>query len=262
MRVICIAIVIAMMSTFCVYADETDYEQNMEVISSCGVMQAYYFESPKTVSRYECLNAIMKAIGIVEDYSGDGGRFLLVREGGIASDRYYCDGDGNFLVGSDGNALYVTDGRPLMTNKDGSVYDHKKYLERGKTGINFAFAYGIANGEFYNGRRYFYFARAVTLQETILFMMRCLGDLELNDGEEALERAEACGLISKEAPFYGKGEEKLTPEAFSTLLVRFLNQPRHYYFEDTWEYGNRFHEDETGSMTYLEYLTTREVYEE
>ena len=82
MRVICIAIVIAMMSTFCVYADETGYEQNMEVISSCGVMQAYYFESPKTVSRYECLNAIMKAIGIVEDYSGDGGKYLLAREGG------------------------------------------------------------------------------------------------------------------------------------------------------------------------------------
>ena len=243
---------------FCVYADETEYEQNMELISSCGVMQAYYFDSTKTVSRYECLNAIMKAIGIVEEYGGDGGR----GEFGIFSDRVYRDGGGNYLMGPDGYPWYITDGHPLEINPNGTLHDYMKYIERGKTGINFAFAYGIANGEFYNGRRYFYFERAVTLTETMLFMMRCLGDLELNDGAEALERAEACGLITKEDAFYGKGEEKLTPEAFSTLLVRFLNQPRHYYFEDVKIYGNTFQEDETGSMTYLEYLTTREVYEE
>lgn len=261
MKMVSIAVIIVLVSTVSVYADEIKFEQNMEVVSECGVMKAYYFESPKTVSRYECLNAIMRAIGVVEDSNGNGGRHLLVSDwGGKVSDRCYWDGYDGYLVGSNGDGLYIVDGHPLMINENGTIHDDIKYLERGKTGINYAFAYGIAEGEFYNGRRYFYFERAVTLSEAMLFMMRCLEDLKLNDGVEVLEKAEMCGLITKEDSFYGKGDKKLTPEEFSTLMVRFLNQPRHYYFVDE-RSGQEFYEDKTGNMTYLEYLTTRKIYE-
>lgn len=264
-KVVNIFIILSLISTMFVYAEETEYKQNLDIISNCGIVEAHYFDSPKIVSRYECLTAIMKAIGVIED--GSGARILLVGDAGWTNtDKIYYDGDGGCLLDKNGNTVYLTDWHPLMVNDDGkgTIYDYWKYTDEatcfaGLTGINIAFAYGIAKGEIYNGRRYFNFGRAVSLSETILFMIRCLGDIELNDSAVALQKALEYGLITKEDSFYGNEDVKLTPEEFCKILTRFLNQKRYYYFDDNVDYGQSMLKDTTGSMTYLEYLSTREV---
>ncbi|NLM50538.1 MAG: hypothetical protein GX196_06265 [Clostridiaceae bacterium] len=205
---------------------------NTELFYKYKLIDMEGFENNDTVTRYECLVTIMKAIGVTEDIA-IGGSGILASCFGEPSERAFFDGDGI-----------------------GPGVDFVKYSYKITGYIDLAFYYYIAEGEFIGNRRYFYFDRPVTAKEAAAFMVRCLKGKDLGDLNKTFEIAKEMGLIKEEDVFYTNGDDFITPDYFLIMLQRFLNQPRYKYFdEDLYlHYGI----DSERSMTYLQYLQSKQ----
>ena len=199
------------------------------------------FESTDTVTRYECVTAIMKAIGATEDIARDIKGFFYDSYSGVLlkPERSFFDGDGK-----------------------GPDFDFVKYYSKETGYISLAFYYGIAKGEIIGNHRYFYFDRPVTAKETAAFMMRCLRGPDLGDLNETFAMAKESGLIKEEDVFYGDGDSLIAPDNFCIMLQRFLNQPRYLYFDEELYFvpdsSAGIQVDRERSITYLQYLQSRQ----
>lgn len=210
------------------------------------------FESTESLTRFECLTAIMKAAGATKESCKYFNTVLYDSYSGIPNEIAYVDGNAGHVK--------TADGRDLRANLDGSTFDIYKYTANtGIELISLAFYYGIAKGEFYDGFRYFYFERPVTAYESAAFMVRLLEKGLPSDLEMTYQLAKEFGIVLPEDEAYQDGDQTITPDYFCTMLLRFLELPRHYYFSNR-AYDTEMYEDEERSMTYLEYLETRETY--
>lgn len=199
------------------------------------------FESPNTVTRFECLAAVMKAAGVNEDIN-DRAKFLLY------ASSYHSTFNENAYF--DGSEIYTD---PVLRSEFSA-----KYV--GKWGyVDLAFNHGIAKGEMLNGQRCFFFDRFVTAKEAVTFMLRCIEDSTDILWDEVYLKAKERGLIKESDVFYNDEAHFITPDEFCVLLYRFLNQQRYIYFIDSFFDSNGMaiefiQRDEERSMTYLEYL--------
>lgn len=213
------------------------------------------FESTESLTRFECLTAIMKAAGATKESAVDASYYLSSDYGGVRKERSCYDGDAGYVE-------TTKDGRVLWANYDGKGTTFETFKYRAATGLDLiylAVAHKIANGEISNGRRYFYYERPVTANEAAAFMVRLLEEEQPADMETTNQLARDYGLILPEDEAYQDGEQTITPDYFCTMLFRFLELPRYYYFSNE-EGDSKKYCDEERSMTYLEYLETRETY--
>ncbi|MCC8096984.1 MAG: hypothetical protein LIO44_00115 [Eubacterium sp.] len=180
------------------------------------------------VMRYDCLAGIMKAAGLQVETFYDN-----------------CD--------------IIFEGYAFSDTSAKSTYPY----------VEFAYDYGIISGEEppegsgYK-LKFFYPQRIATVEECIEFMLPLLTDVpEDMDYEYVLSSAKDIGLIYETDSFYYDGEKVLTYEIYEVLLKRMLNMKRYMYFTEVETDVNKFISslkyrfyDETGEMTYLEYLTS------
>lgn len=207
------------------------------------------FEFAETVSRFECLTSIMKAAGATKETSVDAGIYLGGDYGPIVTERSYFDGDMGYVEKTE-------DGRLMWSNNDGTenTYEFYKYsIATGVDLISLAFYHKIANGEIYDGRRYFYFERSVTADEAAAFMVRLLEKNQPVELETTNRLAREYGLILPEDEAYQDGGKLITPDYFCTMLLRFLELPRYYYFSNA-DVDVTMYEDTKDGITYLEHL--------
>lgn len=210
-----------------------DDSKVQETLLEYGLLEPEGFENHDRVTRYECVNAIIKSIGATENIESGARGLMYDCYTGMPMEWTYWDGDGI-----------------------GPSIEKDKYFDKKMGYINLAFFHGIARGEFLQGRRYFYFDRSVTLKETCAFLMRCLKGTDLTDLDKTFEMAKAFGIIKITDLHPQDGDSLVTPEYFCFILQRFLEQKRFLYFDET--YGIEIQNDRNGSMTYLEYLQSRE----
>ena len=108
----------------------------------------------------------------------------------------------------------------------------------------------------------FNYSRAVTLKETVAFMVRCLEEANGISLDETYEKAMEYGLINENDEFTRQPDEPILYRDFLTVLTRFLDMPQYLYFEiSSGGYQERlaegfFRKNENKDMTYYEYLKT------
>ena len=222
-----------------------------ETLMEYHLLKAPGFESEETVTRFEAVTILVKAIGAT--WSNVENIQLLGGKSGSYLDMDWMCTDGD-LFGRDtesGEVVWMNyDGK--RTKHDIDKYNKLNFDTRYRT---LALCYGIAQGERYWDRRYFYHDRPVTATESAIFMTRCLigqeGIRELGF-EGIMKLAEKSGIIKKTDGFYQRMDDPITPDEYCTMLLRLLSQKRCLYFDpDSSVY---IEEDTERSMTYLEYL--------
>ena len=204
-----------------------------EMLKEYHLLRAEGFDSDETVTRFEAVTTITKAIGATT--------------GSIK----YIDEKYVFNSYTGVRADWMCDDRYLLPDFDVSRYgnqnDENKYL-------NLALYNGIAQGEINGNNRYFYHDRPVTATETMVFMVRCLvskEEMKQYGSDEAKKVALNCGIIRESDTFYADMDSPIKPDEFCVILRNFLNQNRYLYF-NSGDYD--LQEDTERSMTYLEYL--------
>lgn len=231
-----------------VSADEINELLARNTLEKYSLLTVEGFERTDTVTRYECLNAIMKAIGAADDMDV----MLYDSYSGKPSENAYHDGDGETVEANSERWIKITnDGK-------GTMIDVLKYNLKGLSYIRLAFYNGIAKGEIYQNRRYFCFDRAVTAKEATAFMVRCLEGLGLENIDETYLIAKERGLVKEGDVYFKDGNNPITPDDFCIILQRFLYQKRYIYFNDV-SVRTFYKEDEERSMTYIEYLQQLET---
>lgn len=232
---VCLSIIV-LFSFFTVHA-AADAEK--EVLNKYNLIDDG-FENTDTVTRLECLVAVMNAAGVTEEIAEDT-TYLLV-------DPWYGTRHENSYY--DFSEIYTD---PVTVSEFSSKYCEKwTYLE-------LAFYHGIAKGEMFHGKPCFFIERPVTAKEAVTFMLRCVEKSTDISWNEAYEKAKERNLVKESDVFYNDEDFLITPDEFCILLYRFLNQHRYVYFVNDFFDANgdgieHILRDETGSMTYIEYL--------
>lgn len=241
-RIICTLLIFALSMTS-VFASHQSYNyMKLESeLGKLGVLKTRVFKDDEDVTRYEALKTIILAIGgsdeLVMEYNTNDLVFQPYMLWVIPRECGYYD-------------MY----EPL----DGGEFEVKqKYATAESMGqINIAFYNGITKGEIHNGKRYFLFDKKVSIREAVTFMVRCLKGVDI-EPDEAYKIAIEIGLIQKDDIYFGHGEQWLDYNYFRELLGRFIEQPRYLYFGNNEDFPN-VSIDESGEMTYKEYLKTIE----
>ena len=222
-----------------------------ETLMEYHLLKAPGFESGETVTRFEAVTILVKAIGATWN-NVENIRLLGGKSQSYLNMEWMCR-DGDLMPFNSETGKF--EGR----NDDGkgTPFDMHKYnnLNYDTRYLHLALCYGIAQGERYWNRRYFYHDRPVTATESAIFMTRCLiGQEGIKEYgfEETMKLAEKSGIIKKTDGFYQRMDDPVSPEEYCTMLLRLLSQKRCLYFDpDSSVY---IEEDTERSMTYLEYL--------
>jgi len=190
---------------------------NEDISKICKIIHKKFIRNADIVTRDECVNTIMRAIGSNEE--------TLKKQDNVLW-------EGKFWIYDDGVRI--------------------------ATRVRYASYEGIVSGEF--GKKgttdlFFYPSKAVTVNETLAFMVRCL-EKDGGDLNYSYKRAKELGLINETDSFYKNIDGEINLNDFFTLLSRFLNQKRYFYYSG--EYEDDIRIDNEGSMTYLEYLKQRQ----
>ena len=215
--------VVLIVCLFCVGKVSADTTNNIEtgsLLFELNIIDETYFSNTNTVTREECLIAIMRAIGVtgIEFDSIDGADF-------------YGFADTPFL--SYFGCAYLS----KIAYGEERVIDYSTY-RTDHTGRNVDY--------------FFFPKRAVTVKEALAFMIRCLEQSDNESLEYAMKRAEEYGLINCNDDFVNKGDSELNQNDFCVLLERFLHKNRYKYYDGTKD-GFRMdgYVDEARSVTYL-----------
>ena len=222
-------ILILLLSSQAVYADyNSDIKTAKEVLEKYKVIDNATFKNTDVVTRQECVETIVKAIGSNEKT--------------VESQENVHFEIGNFT-------------KPNILTGSGF-----------STRTLFAGFHGIVSGEVNPDpneggklRVFFYPDRAVTLKEVMAFMVRCL-EKSKEGLDYTFKRAEELELINKSDSFYQNTDGTVNPDDFCILLYRFLHQKRYLYYRSA--YDIRIHIDYSGEVTYLEHLDEQQNGEE
>lgn len=241
--IICAFFIFAL-STTSIFASHQSYNQMKleSELGRLGVLKTRVFKDDGDITRYEALKTIILAIGGSDELIMDYNTSYLIFDTsmlGPSVPREYG---------------YYDTHEPL----DGGEFEwNQKYATAEGLGqINIAFYNGITKGEIHNGKRYFLFDKKVSIREAVTFMVRCLKGVDI-EPDEAYKIAIEIGLIQKDDIYFGHGEQWLDYNYFRELLGRFIEQPRYLYFGNNEEFP-KVSIDESGEMTYKEYLKTIE----
>lgn len=209
------------------------------------------YDSAEEVSRDDCLRGILKAAGMHVDGYFDSGKADIEQ---VFADEDYAK-DKSYL--NFGYIYRIMSGQKVQKEKKIPGEPQKLWL----------FGELIVNGKVreYNepvdmNREYFFPLRTATVNDCIAFIMRCIDkNAEGLDLEGTFQLAKERGIIKESDNFYNDGNRDLNQEIFFTLLKRMMNEKRYIYFRKLtdkdiwWECDGRLY-DETGEMTYLEYM--------
>lgn len=205
-----------------VYAEKCDFETR-DMLTQLNILQEDSFSDSNTVSRKECIVAIMRLIGVTDE-------------------------DINSLNGAD-----------LYTFADTKSYSYEGCAYVGKI------AYGeecIVDYPTYrtthSGKNidfFFFPERAVTIRETLTFIIRCLEDTKDFNDVLLIETAKKYNLIEIEEGIEGYLDNKINQEDFSVLLGRMLELKKYkYYIRENGVFEMKGNVDKNRSTTYYEFL--------
>jgi len=214
-----------------------------ETLEQLNIIDANSFEDSETITRFECIVAIMKAIGATEKTI----EYRLIIEFGadwwmpfLPPGAYEWDSD-------DEEKLY---------------YYEKYYNAEMRYTMNYfelALMTGIVHGKIIDGEKCFDGDNIVTTKEALAFITRCLKPTDINNSnlDETFKRSVDLGIIKESDAFYKNSDNPIKPDELIVLLQRFLPQKRWIYLPEEIEDFDFYFKDKEESMTYLEYLQGR-----
>lgn len=212
--------------TLVVHADYDNVNKMKEMLTELNIVDENYFSNKDTVTRAECLVAIMRAIGVTdEEIEKLNGADLAGFVDTFPYSYFGCAYLAKIAYGEE------------------CIVDYETYRT----------SHTLKNTDIF-----FFPDRAVTVKETVAFMVRCLEENDEKDLAYAIEKAKEYGLIYSEDTFSNEIDSTMCQDDFYVLLDRFLHQKRYKYYDRA---NNEFrmdgYIDEEQSITYLEFLTQR-----
>ncbi|WP_249313889.1 hypothetical protein [Congzhengia minquanensis] len=229
-RIISIALlVICLLGMNTVYAD-SDISVERDMLTELNIIDESYLSNSNTVTRAECIVAITRVIGVTnEDIEKLNGADFVAFEDTDSYSYFGCAYRAKIAYGEE------------------CIVDYPTY-RTSHTGKNTDF--------------FFFPNRAATVKETLAFMVRCLQS-DKTDFDLILEKAKDNGLINDKDDFIQNLNDFISQDNFFVLLERLLQQKRYKYYDRE---NNRFkmegNIDEERCMTYLEFLTQRQMAEQ
>ena len=224
-------IMIGLICSSVVFASKQTTDTNANIVVEEIVQASDILDSGK-ISRGECLTMILKSTGLKSTYIEElNGNWTVFVDVDLYS-YYSCARRADIAYGE----ACIIDYETIFTSHTGNNYDY-----------------------------FFFPERAVTLEECLAFMVRCLEEEQDEEGyvkriglEEAVIKAKQYGIIAEDDCFASDVKGTINLQTFKILLERFMQQKRYKYFgiADFHPYTGWFLmsglRDETGSMTYLE----------
>ena len=213
-----------------VYADNSTVSENSTMLIQLNILDESGFSNPDAITREECLVAIMRVIGVTDEEIEKLNGADLISFADTESFSYFgCAWLSEIAYGEECVVDYPTE-RTSHTLK---------------------------NTDFF-----FFPERAVTVKETLAFMVRCLEQTKKSDLDSTFEKAKEYDLIKAEDSFAQNPDSNINQKDFCTLLGRMLHQKRYkYYGRENKRFRMSGNIDEEQSMTYLEFLTRRQITE-
>lgn len=208
-----------------VYAG-TDNSVERDMLVELNIIDESYFSDSNTVTRGECIVAIMRVIGVTDkEIEKLNGGDLISFADTDAFSYFGCAWLGKIAYGEECIVDYPTE-RTRHTLK---------------------------NADFF-----FFPDRVVTVKETLAFMVRCLEDTNKRDINDTFERAKDYGILSNDDLFINNADSVISQNDFCILLERFLQQKRYKYFgRENNIFRMEGNIDENRSISYLDMLKQR-----
>lgn len=220
-----IIILTMFMSLICVSVNAENVNVNENILSQLNIINENMFENENTVTREECLTAIIKTLGV--------------------TDENVKNLDGSYFVAFVDSSFYSYIGCAYLS-----------YIAYGEECEVITPTYNSSHTR--KNTDYFLFPkRKVTVKEVLAYMVRCLEESKENiDINITYEKSKEYGLINENDIFTQNPDMEISKNDFYTLLERLLNQKRYKYFEIVNGYFKMSgYVDEERSMTYLEFLS-------
>lgn len=228
--VIVVVAIIYLLGMINVYADNSCVLEIRTMLNQLNILDESGFSNPDAITREECLVMIMRVIGVTDgEINSLGGTSLYAFVDTNSRSYFGCAWLSKIAYGEECVVDYPTE-RTSHTLK---------------------------NTDFF-----FFPKRAVTTKECLAFMIRCLQS-DKTDFDLTLEKAKDNGLINDKDDFIQNPNSVISQDDFFVLLERLLQQKRFKYYGRE---NNRFkmegNIDEEQHMTYLEFLTQRQMAEQ
>ena len=208
-----------------VSADNSAVYEKRNTLFQLSILDGNAFSNPDTITRAECLTAIMRVIGASDEEMEKLDGHDLISFADTDSFSYFgCAWVGGIAYGVECVVDYPTQ----------------------RT------AYTLKNTDFF-----FFPQRTVTTKECLAFMIRCLQSNKV-DYDLTLESAKGYGLINDQDEFIQNPNSSINQDDFSVLLERLLQQKRYKYYgreNGIFKMGGNI--DEEHSISYLEMLQGR-----
>lgn len=223
-------LIISLLGTINVHAEFFSSNEIKKQLIELNIIDENYFVSSDTITRGECLIAIMRTIGLTDE--------SIKKMGGTSFETFVDCG------------TYSYYGIAHMENIAFGVYcdvDFPTY-RTSHTGRNKDF--------------FFFRDRVVTTREALLFMVRCLQKtpfqipIVMDQYARIVEIAEEKGLVTQGDKWLDNIDSALSYDAFYVLMNRLLHQKRYKYFFVNREMLNRGIDKEQ-SVSYIEVLACR-----
>lgn len=219
-----VILIAASLSSMMMVSAESDISAERDILVELNIIDESYFSNLDTVTRGECIVAIMRAIGATDsEIEKIGGDDLIAFADTAVYSYFGCAYLAEIAYGEECVVDYPTS-RTAHTLKNTDIF--------------------------------FFPNREATVKEALAFMVRCLekSDKDKYDIDNILEKAYYYGILNNDDPVIGNGDFLITQNHFCVLLERFLQQERYKYFENN-IFRMEGNIDEERSMTYLEMLS-------
>lgn len=207
------------MSAYCMADINSTPSSLKDILVNIKILNKNGFSSENTVSREECITAIMRVIGVTDE---------MIKEFQLEEPCAFADAD---------------------------VYTYMGYARTGKIAYGEECIIDAQNNE----DCFFFPQRAVTVKEVLAFMNRCLDDEQEADFNSTLDVAIRHGLLSAEEELMQNPNDYINPDDFCLLLSRMLKQKRYKYYAEENNIMKCFiddlYSDRYYSISYQEMLT-------
>ncbi|MBU5451520.1 hypothetical protein [Acetivibrio sp. MSJd-27] len=211
-----------------VHADHGNISKEENILIELNIVDEGYFSNFNTVTREECLVAIMRVIGVTD------------KEVDLLNGADFVAFEDTYPYSYFGCAY-----RAKIAYGEECIVDYPTYRT----------SHTHKNTDFF-----FFPQRAVTVKETIAFMVRCLEDLDASiDLNTTLKKAVEYGLIDDEDALIQNPDSEISQKDFYILIERFLQQRRYkFYQRENNVFRMEGNVDEKRSISYLNMLQQRE----
>ena len=219
-------LVTCLLGAIMVYAHNDNISETRDRLVELNIINDGYFSNSNTVTREECIVAIMRAIGVTDEEIEKLNGCDLIS---------FVDTDAFSYVGC-ADLAQIAYGEECVVDYPTERTSHT-----------------LKNTDFF-----FFPERAITTKECLAFMVRCLEKTKETDLTSTFEKAKEYGLIKAEDGFIQEPDSAINQNDFCTLLERFLQQRRYkYYQRENNVFRMEGNVDEERSISYLDMLQQR-----